>query len=74
MFTAEAKAPAATQAAPVENAPKEETKTSATSGAASLINHQYDWYQNVTHVFIGYKFKSGGEAYANGGLNVVFGD
>jgi len=73
MFTATAK-PAATSAAPAKRAPAEEVKTSASSGASSQINLQYDWYQNVTHVFVAYKIKQGGEALANGGLKLTFED
>ena len=40
----------------------------------SCINLKYDWYQNVTHVFVGYKIKQGGEGLVNGGLSVNFTD
>ena len=60
-------AAAATSTAPAQaaasTATAEESKTSASS-AVSQINLQYDWYQNVTHVFIAYKIKSGGDALA----------
>jgi len=54
MFTATS-APSQ-QAAP---ATEEESKTSPNPSNSdnSPINLQYDWYQNVTHVFIGYKIK-----------------
>lgn len=78
MFTA-TKAPAkvaapAASAAPAKasaEASAEETKTSG-SESTHQINLQYDWYQNVTHVFIGYKIKQGGAALANGGLTCNF--
>ena len=47
---------------------------SKTGSANSQINLQYDWYQNVTHVFIGYKIKQGGEGLINGVLNIKFTD
>ena len=35
---------------------------------------QYDWYQNLTHVFVAYKIRRGGEEMADGGLIVNFTD
>ena len=52
-----------------KTAASEESKT---GGANSQINLQYDWYQNVTHVFIGYKIKQGGEGLINGVLDIKF--
>lgn len=72
MFTAPAKASEVAAPAMNADAPAEESKTSATSGGVSQINLEYDWYQNVTHVFVAYKIKSGGEALKNGGLIVNF--
>jgi hypothetical protein len=36
------------------------------------LNLTYDWYQNVTHVFVSYKIKQGGEELKSGGLKVEF--
>ena len=41
-------------------------------GAQSQINLQYDWYQNLSHVFVAYKIRRGGEEMADGGLIVNF--
>ena len=66
MFTASSAA-ASASSQQVASATNEETKTPAANDN-SQINLQYDWYQNVTHVFIGYKIKQGGEALVNGVL------
>jgi len=44
------------------------------SDGPSQINLKYDWYQNMTHIFVAYKIKQGGEVFANGGLSVTFTD
>lgn len=72
MFTASSAA-ASASSQQVASATNEETKTPAANDN-SQINLQYDWYQNVTHVFIGYKIKQGGEALVNGVLQVNFTD
>ena len=41
---------------------------------SSQINLQYDWYQNMTHVFVAYKIRRGGEEMADGGLIINFTD
>mmetsp|Transcript_1420 Transcript_1420/g.1932 ORF Transcript_1420/g.1932 Transcript_1420/m.1932 type:complete len:191 (+) Transcript_1420:490-1062(+) len=57
-------------AAPAQaSAKQEETKTAASSGTPQ-INVNYDWYQNMTHVFVAYKIKQGGSTLAEGGLTV----
>ena len=63
-------APTTTSSATKTNktpAPAEESK----SDGAPQINLQYDWYQNMTHVFVAYKIKRGGAALQNGGLKVT---
>jgi len=56
------------------SAPKTATPEEIKSDGPSQINYKYDWYQNVTHIFVAYKIKQGGEAFLNGGLIVHFTD
>lgn len=59
MFTPSAPADGGAKASSKPVAKQEEAKTAAPSGPAA-INVNYDWYQNMTHVFVAYKIKSGG--------------
>lgn len=57
MFTPTA-APAESKKQMPAKAFAEETKTAApTPSGPAQINVNYDWYQNMTHVFVAYKIK-----------------
>ena len=77
MFTPSAPATGASSSpAAASSQPRaaEESKTASAAGNGKpQINLNYDWYQNMTHVFVAYKSKMGGASLAEG-LSVNFTD
>ena len=74
MFTPNSNEPATKTAPTTSTNPKTNKPTAAEeskSDGPPQINLQYDWYQNMTHVFVAYKIKRGGATLQNGGLKVT---
>jgi len=44
--------------------------TSANNQEKPQIDLKFDWYQNMTHTFVAYKVKKGGDALSKGRLKV----